>query len=93
MGLGLRSIACEVADRAVACSSCRMWGLRETPIIPDNYPCGKCTQLQLLEDRVRELEPELDALRTIRDAEHILDKSFSEVVTPKVQAESSWVTT
>eukprot|EP00061_Rhincodon_typus_P016672 g45006.t1 len=68
-----------------------MWELRETSIVPDDYTCVKCTQLQLLGGHIRELE--LDALRVIQDAEHIIDKSFSEVVTPKIHAESSWVTT
>eukprot|EP00061_Rhincodon_typus_P017998 g46972.t1 len=70
-----------------------MWELWEISIVPDDYTCGKCTQLQLLGDRFRELELELDTLRIIRDAEHIIDKSFSEVVTPKMQAESSLVIT
>eukprot|EP00061_Rhincodon_typus_P013497 g39902.t1 len=55
--------------------------LREFSIVPDDYTCGKCTQLQILGDCVRELELELDALRVIQDAERIIDKSFKEMVT------------
>eukprot|EP00061_Rhincodon_typus_P015752 g43608.t1 len=36
---------------------------------PDDYTCGKCIQLQLLRDHIRELQ--LDILG-IRDAEHII---------------------
>eukprot|EP00061_Rhincodon_typus_P009731 g33452.t1 len=68
-----------------------MWELRETSIVPEDYTYGKCTQLQVLGDHVKELV--LDGLWIIRDAERIIDKSFSEVGTPKVQAESTWVTT
>eukprot|EP00061_Rhincodon_typus_P001038 g13538.t1 len=72
----------------MVCCSCSMWELRD-----DDDSCGKCSQLQLLGDRVRELELGLNGLRVIRAAEHIIDKSVSEVFAPKVQADSSWVTT
>eukprot|EP00061_Rhincodon_typus_P010433 g34717.t1 len=66
--------------------SCRMWEIRETSSGPAGYTCEKCKWLHLLTDLIRELELELDALRIVRDAENIIDKSYSEVVIPKVQA-------
>eukprot|EP00061_Rhincodon_typus_P017463 g46166.t1 len=55
----------------VARSSCRMWEVRVTTSVPADFIYGKCTQLQLLGNRVREveLELELDELRIIREAE------------------------
>eukprot|EP00061_Rhincodon_typus_P014873 g42228.t1 len=88
-----RQKAVGMAVRAVACSSCRMWEIRETSSVPGGYSCEKGTWLQLLTNRIRELELELDALRIIRGAESIVDKSYSEVVTLNVQAAGSWVTT
>eukprot|EP00061_Rhincodon_typus_P012118 g37644.t1 len=67
-----------------------MWEIRETSNVPGGYTFDKCTLLQLLMDRVRELE--LDALRIIQGAENIIDKGYREVVTPKIQAAGSWVT-
>eukprot|EP00061_Rhincodon_typus_P000018 g10089.t1 len=77
-----------MAVGAVACSSCRMREIRETSSFPGDYTCEKCARLYFLTDREREreLELELDALRIIQDAENIIDKSYSEVVTPKVEA-------
>eukprot|EP00061_Rhincodon_typus_P013995 g40731.t1 len=66
-----------MAVRAVACSSCRIWEIRKTSTVCGGYTCEKCIQLQLLTDCVRELE--LDALRIIRGAENIIDKSYNEV--------------
>eukprot|EP00061_Rhincodon_typus_P000440 g11707.t1 len=57
----------------------------------DNYICKKCTQLQLLTDRMDRLERQLHALRRMRIAESIIDSSFRDVVTPKLQADR-WVT-
>eukprot|EP00061_Rhincodon_typus_P007422 g29099.t1 len=53
--------------------------------LPGGYTCEKCIRLHLLTDCIRELELELDAFRTIQDAENIIDKSYGEVVTTKVQ--------
>eukprot|EP00061_Rhincodon_typus_P005644 g25413.t1 len=77
--------------RAVACSSCRMWEVRVTAGIPSDFTCEKCTQLQLLKNRVRKPELELDELRIIREAEGVIERSYREVVTPKLQDEGSWV--
>ena len=81
-----------MAVRAVQCSSCRMWEVmvRDTISDPHDFACGRCIQLQLLTDRLRELELELDELRIIREAEGVIDSSYREVVTPKNEA--SWVT-
>eukprot|EP00061_Rhincodon_typus_P017086 g45628.t1 len=62
----MRLKAVGMTVRAVVCSSCRMWGIRETSSVPGGYTCEKRTQLQLLTDRIRERELELDALRIIR---------------------------
>eukprot|EP00061_Rhincodon_typus_P016641 g44963.t1 len=70
----------------MACFSCRMWEIRETSSVPGGYACEKFTRLQRLTDHIRELE--LDALRIIQGAENTI-----EVVTPRVQAASRWVTT
>eukprot|EP00061_Rhincodon_typus_P012699 g38598.t1 len=52
----------------------------------------KGIQLQLLTDRVRELQLELDELRIIREAEGVTERSYREIVTPKLQDKSNWVT-
>eukprot|EP00061_Rhincodon_typus_P007635 g29522.t1 len=44
---------------------------------------GKCTQLQLLTDRIRELELELDELWIIQEAKVVIERTYKEVVTPK----------
>eukprot|EP00061_Rhincodon_typus_P007256 g28775.t1 len=75
---------------AVACSSCRMWEVRVTTGVLSDFTCEKCTQLQLLTDRVRELE--LDELRIIWEGEGVIERSYMEVVTPKVQDKGRWVT-
>lgn len=79
-----------MAAKAVQCSSCEMFEVREAISVPADYTCRKCTHLQLLQDRVRELELELDELRIIGEAEGVIDQSFREVVTPKVV--DRWVT-
>eukprot|EP00061_Rhincodon_typus_P008373 g30918.t1 len=45
---------------------------RVTASVPVDFTCEKCTQLQLLTDRVRELE--LDELRIIWEAEGVIDR-------------------
>eukprot|EP00061_Rhincodon_typus_P006002 g26172.t1 len=57
--------------RAVACSCCWVWEVKVTTGVPADFACEKCTQLQLLTDRVRKLELELDELRIIREAEGV----------------------
>ncbi|XP_078056734.1 uncharacterized protein LOC144480983 [Mustelus asterias] len=76
--------------QAVQCSSCGMCEVRDTISVPAEYTCRKCTQFQLLEDCVRDLELELDELRIIREAETVIDKSYREVHTPR--NEDTWVT-
>jgi len=76
--------------KAVQCSSCSMFEVRDAIGVPANYTCGRCTHLQLLQNRVRELELELDDLRIIREAEMAIDKSFRDIVTPGM--ENRWVT-
>eukprot|EP00061_Rhincodon_typus_P000203 g10896.t1 len=78
--------------RAVACSSCGIWEVRVTTSVPSDFTCKKCIQLQLLTNRVRELELELDELQIIRKAEGVIERSYKEVVTPKVQEKGSRVT-
>ncbi|XP_072928743.1 uncharacterized protein [Hemitrygon akajei] len=78
--------------RAVVCSVCGMWEVRVNTVVPDDYTCNRCIQLQLLSDRVRELEQELDELRIIREAEAEIDKSYREAVTLKRQEVGKWVT-
>eukprot|EP00061_Rhincodon_typus_P006328 g26864.t1 len=58
--------------------------------VPSDFTCEKCTQIQLLTDRFRELE--VDELRIIREAEGVIERSYKEVVTPKAQDKGSWVT-
>ena len=79
-----------MAEKAVQCSSCRMFEVRDAVSVPADFTCGKCTHLQLLKNRVREQELELDELRIIREAEAVIDRSFRDVVTPK--NEDRWVT-
>ena len=81
-----------MAARAVACSSCQMWAIREQSSLPDNFVCRKCVQLQLLTDSIVRLERQVDALRSIQEAESVIDTSYREVVTPQVQT-GRWVTT
>jgi len=80
-----------MAVSGVKCFNCDMWEIREASSVPDDYICRKCTQLQLLADRVDRLEQQLDALRSTMMAESIIDRSFRDVVTPKVPVDR-WVT-
>ena len=79
-----------MAGKAVQCSSCRMFEMRDAVSVPADFTCGKCTHLQLLKNRVRELELELDELRIIREAEAVINRSFRDVVT--LRNEDRWVT-
>ena len=79
-----------MTGKAVQCSSCRMFEVWDAASAPAEYTCRKCTHLQLLQDRVAELELELDELRIIREAEGVIDRSFREVATPKTG--DRWVT-
>eukprot|EP00061_Rhincodon_typus_P000947 g13257.t1 len=69
-----------------------MWEVRDTAGVPSDFTCEKCTQLQLLKNRVTELELQLDELWIIREAEGVIERSYREVVTLKVQEKGSWVT-
>ncbi|XP_062910784.1 uncharacterized protein LOC134349811 [Mobula hypostoma] len=82
----------EAAVRAVECSVCSMWEVRDSTIVPDDDTCKRCIQLQLLTNRVRELELEIDELRIIREAEAEIDRGFREIVTPKSREAGSCVT-
>lgn len=57
-----------------------------------NYTCRNCVQVQLLNKHVGELEQQLDDLGAIRENESFLDKTYSEVITPRIQEEQKWVT-
>ena len=72
------------------CCTCGMFEVRYTVSGPAELTCGKCTHLQLLKHRVRELELELDELRIIWEAESVIDRSYGDVVTPR--NEGRWVT-
>ncbi|XP_067857601.1 probable G-protein coupled receptor 139 [Heptranchias perlo] len=53
-----------------------------------------CVELQLLANRISELQLGVGSLWSIRDAETILDNTFSEVVTPQLKitkAEGKWI--
>jgi len=71
----------EMTGKAVQCSSCRTFEVRDTLSVPADFTCGKRTHLQLLKNRVRELELELEELRIIREAELVINRSFRDVVT------------
>ena len=71
-----------MAGKAVQCSSSRMFEVRDAVSVPADYTCGKCTHLQLLQNRVSELELQVDELRIIREAEVVIDRSFMDIVTP-----------
>ncbi|XP_062896362.1 uncharacterized protein LOC134342314 [Mobula hypostoma] len=78
--------------RAVCCSRCRMWEALESPSLPDVYICAKCIELQLLRDRVTELELQLDDLRLVRESEEVIERSGRQVVTPGPREADKWVT-
>ena len=78
--------------RAVVCSVCRMWEVTVNTVVPDDHTCKKCIQLQLLSDRVKELERELDELRIIREAEAEIGKSGRVAVSQESQEVGKWVT-
>jgi len=67
-----------------------MWEILDAHSISDDYMCKKCTQLQLLGNRMDRLEQQLDALRSMTVAGSVRDGSFRDVVTPKVEADR-WV--
>jgi len=75
----------------VKCCTCDMWETRDASSVSDDYICKKCTQLQLLTDRKDRLEQRLDALRSMKVAERVIDRCFRDVMTSKVQADR-WVT-
>ena len=60
--------------------------MRDTSV-PAEYTCRKCIQFQLLEERVGDLELELDELGIIREA--AIDRSCRELATPR---NDMWVT-
>ena len=78
--------------RAVCCCRCRMWEVLEAPSLPDVHICARCAELQLLRDRVRELELQLDDLRLVRESEEVIERSYRQVVTPGPREADRWVT-
>lgn len=42
-----------------------MWEVRKTVGTPDNYTRGNYVQLQILKDRIKEMQQQLDDLSTI----------------------------
>ena len=78
-----------MAVQAVCCISCGMYVVRDSSSVSGDFTYKKCVRLQLLEERVKELEVELEELRIIREAEVDIDRSYKEIVTPRNQ---SWVT-
>eukprot|EP00061_Rhincodon_typus_P001889 g16052.t1 len=67
-----------------------MWEVRVNSSDSADFTCGKCTQLQLMKDCVRELELGLDEHRIIWEAEVVIEMSYRDIVTPKNKG--SWVT-
>jgi len=64
----------------------------ESPSLPEVHICARCVELQLLRDRVRELELRLDDLSLIRENEKLIERSYRQVVTPGPREEDTWVT-
>lgn len=60
-------------------------------------PRGLCLQsvcsAAACDRSVKELKLQLNDLRIIRECESVIDRCYSEVITPKVQTESRWMTT
>ena len=81
-----------MSDRPVCCFRCGMWEFLETPSLPEVHICARCIELQLLRDRIRELELRLDDLSLIRDNEALIEMSYRQVVTPGPREEDTWVT-
>ena len=70
-------------DRPVCCFRCGMWEFLETPRLPEVHICARCEELQLLRDRIRELELRLDDLRLVREKEALIEMSYRQIVTPR----------
>ena len=82
----------ELSVSGVKCCICEMWGICDASSVPNDYICRKCTQFQLLTDHMDRLEQQLDALRSMKMAKSVIDRSFRDVATAKMQADR-WVTT
>ncbi|XP_072895019.1 uncharacterized protein [Hemitrygon akajei] len=80
-GFGSTGFQREQADA----DKCQMWGFRESTSLPDGHICTRCIEMQLLRDRVEELELQLDDLRLVRECEEVMDRSYRKVVTPRQQ--------
>ncbi|XP_059810226.1 uncharacterized protein LOC132383348 [Hypanus sabinus] len=78
--------------KLIQCATCMMWEVRDTDGAPGCYSCGKCVQIQLLKEHVAALKKELDDLRFIRENEGFLDRTYSEVVTPRIPEERKGAT-
>lgn len=79
-----------MAGALAQCSSCRMYKVWDNIKVPTEYICGKCNRLQLLQARFTKLELELGELRSIREAEELIDKSYREINASKTI--DKWVT-
>ncbi|XP_059821606.1 uncharacterized protein LOC132391883 [Hypanus sabinus] len=76
----------------VLCLGCQMWEFWETSSLADGHICARCTEMQLLRDRVRDLELQPDDLLLIKESEEVIDRSYREVVIPRLQGSENWVT-
>ncbi|XP_069798607.1 uncharacterized protein [Narcine bancroftii] len=75
--------------RAVSCSQCRMWEVLKSSSLTDIHICARYAELRLLRGCIRELELQLDDLTLVRESEDIIDRSYSQVVTPGPREEES----
>ncbi|XP_072893099.1 pancreatic secretory granule membrane major glycoprotein GP2-like [Hemitrygon akajei] len=60
-----------------------MWEFLETDSLPDDCTCGRCSRFQLMKDPIKELELEMDELRSIQQAEQLIDTTFEQVLDPE----------
>ncbi|XP_062887003.1 uncharacterized protein LOC134336606 [Mobula hypostoma] len=81
-----------MSPETVMCLSCEMWQSWGNSPLPQSHICQKCIRLGDLEDRVWNLEQQLDDLRLIRENEAVIDESYREVVTPRLSEAGRWVT-
>lgn len=58
-----------------------MWEVSKTSLVSEDYSYGRCVQLQLLADHVRELKQQLDLRITCKP--EVIGKSNREVSTPR----------
>lgn len=84
-----------MASGIVECSFCRVFELKGISSVPlRTTPAAivfSCSSF--VTPHVKEVQLQLDDLRTIQGCESVIDKGYIEVVTSKVQAGGRWVTT